>query len=346
MSDQTTPNKITVLPAEIQELSTKVEASKQEEVKQILNEIFTQTANWTAEIEAIQVQSTEDKELMEKARQIRLEVKNARLEAEKRFDAKRAEVQIKMVDFKTEDTLWLKAKQSMQAITQGIEKKAKWQEEFAERFETEQKLAKTQTRLAEMREFKPETLESDVADLSDEMFNTLLAGVKKAHEDKIEADRLAKIEQDKLKEKQDRFNLRRDLAFPYGHFFELSLTTDPSEEIFQKALTLAKEKFEADKIKRDQLQADLDKANKEKADRAKQDEIDRIAKENEDKRKKQEQEDEAKKIQDDLDLAKKAEKNKKFKEWLTKNNYNEATDSWKQNGNEFTLIRIISKIVI
>jgi hypothetical protein len=332
-------NLITILPKEILELSTQITESKKLEVSQVLAEVFDQTTNWNQEVSQITVLSVEDKKTMEKAKTLRLKVKKARLEAEKRFDAKRAEVQIKMVDYKTEDTLWLKAKQSMQAITKGIEEKCEWQEKFAERLEKEQKKAKTQARLAETRIYKPDISEYDINNLSDEMFLTLLNSIKKDFEDRIEAEKLAKQQEDELKEKKERLNNRRNIAFKYGQFFGLDLTTDPSEEVFEEALELAKNRLEIDTIKKAKLQADLDKANKERIELEEAYNKSRLVRELEEKQK-------VDKEKEEQELIIKAEKNNKFKEWLLENNFNSKTDSYTQNGNEFTLIRVISKIII
>ena len=69
------------------------------------------------QLERVTVESIDDKVNMKLANTIRLGVRQVRLEAEKTFDAKRAEVQQKMLSYKTEDQLWLKAKQTMQILT-------------------------------------------------------------------------------------------------------------------------------------------------------------------------------------------------------------------------------------
>jgi hypothetical protein len=339
-------NIITVLPTEVQELSTKVEASKQVEVKNILNEIFTQTANWNAEIEAIQVESPNDIASMEKARQLRLVVKNARLEASKKFKAKRDEVQIKMVDFKTEDTLWLKAAQSMEAVAKGIETKAEWKEKFAERFEAEQKEAKAQTRLAEIRIYKPEIQKSEIENLTDDIFEALLSGAKKSHEDKIKADELAKKIQEENEAKESRLRDRMSIAFPFSQFFDLDLRTDPSQEEFETALKEAKDKFELDKAEKARLQAELDKANQEK-----QEQQAKEAKEKADREAKEKADLQAKLAQEESEKAEKeneekARKNEEYGIWLKSNKYNPVTDTVTREGDKFILTRKISEIVI
>jgi hypothetical protein len=49
-----------------------------------------------------------------------------------------------MLSYKTEDQLWLKAKQTMQILTKEIEENARWKEETRQRFEAEQKELKAE----------------------------------------------------------------------------------------------------------------------------------------------------------------------------------------------------------
>jgi serine kinase of HPr protein (carbohydrate metabolism regulator) len=73
------------------------------------------------QLDSVNVADEFDKASMKVANTIRLNVRQVRLEAEKTFDKKREEVQAQMIGFKTEDALWLKAKQTMQILTKEIE---------------------------------------------------------------------------------------------------------------------------------------------------------------------------------------------------------------------------------
>lgn len=186
-------NPILVIPAEIQQLAEKVTTDKQQEVSTVLNQIFTGTSDWESQVDAIEVKGIEDKMSISLADAARLNVKKARIAAEKIFDAKREEVQQKMTDFKTEDLLWLKAKQIMQIKFKAIEEKAEWKAKYVERYEREQKQLRTENRRLLVAQFA-EIPVFEFENMSDESFNTFLSGLEKDHNDKIEAARKAEEE--------------------------------------------------------------------------------------------------------------------------------------------------------
>lgn len=112
------------LPVEVKELAQKVSTNKQAEVNTVLSQIFTGTAEWESQVDAIEVKGIDDKMSIELAEVARKNTKTARLNAEKIFDAKREEVQQMKAEFDLEDKLWLKAKQVMQLKFKAIEEKA------------------------------------------------------------------------------------------------------------------------------------------------------------------------------------------------------------------------------
>jgi hypothetical protein len=309
-------NQITI-PVEILEISQQVNENKQVEVSTILNEIFTQVKTWEAEIATISVTSVDDKAQMKKANELRIKVKNARLNAEKQFDQKRADVKALMIDYQTEDSLWLKAKQMMQIQTKAIEEKAEWQEKFAERFEREQKELKTQLRLSQIQQYKPETTANQVSDLTDEFFNTLLNGAKTEFEERIkakeEAEKLAleaekqrqieaenlRLENEKLKAEAEKTRLEN----------EAKAKIDAEEKAkLQAEVKKAEEKAMSDLVISQKELANTLRANEE---------------------------------------AEKARKNQAYKNWLSDNMYNPKQDEVINLGNGvFKLVREISKIVI
>jgi hypothetical protein len=164
----------------------------------VLNNVFAGVSKMQAQLEAINVTGEYDKVNMSLARTIRLGVRTVRLEAEKVFDAKRDEVQREMMAYKTEDTLWLKTKQIMQALTKQIEADAKWKEETRERIDAERFEARITERLNAVLKYNEEMTRNDVAMLSDAAFKMLLEGLEKQHNDRIEAERKAEEEQERL----------------------------------------------------------------------------------------------------------------------------------------------------
>jgi hypothetical protein len=83
---------IITLPTEVNELAVKVSANKQAEVQTVLQQIFTGTDDWEKQVDAIEVKDINDKMSIELAEVARKNSKQARLSAEKIFDAKREEV--------------------------------------------------------------------------------------------------------------------------------------------------------------------------------------------------------------------------------------------------------------
>jgi hypothetical protein len=195
---------ISLLPIEVKELAVKVSEQKQQEVISVLNQIFTGTSDWEKQVDAIEVKSIADKMSIQLANTARINVKNARLYAEKVFDAKRDEVQQIKSEYDLEDKLWLKAKQVMQIKFKAIEEKAEWKAKTIERYEAEQKELRTQIRIEKVAKFNPELNRIEFENMSNEMFDIFIPGIEKAHNDKIEAEkkaeaeRLAAIEADRL----------------------------------------------------------------------------------------------------------------------------------------------------
>lgn len=182
------------LPAEVATIAQNVSAEKRTEVQNVLNHIFNGVTKMREQLDNVTVSDPNDKVNMKLANTIRLGVRQARLDAEKTFDAKRAEVQSQMLSYKTEDALWLKAKQTMQILTKEIEETARWKEETKERFDAEQKELKTQQRIVRVSKVAPELSRSEFENMSDETFEIFYAGIEKSYNDKIEAEKQAEAD--------------------------------------------------------------------------------------------------------------------------------------------------------
>jgi len=190
------------LPVEVEQLAKNVSVEKRNEVQAVLNSVFNGVAKMREQLDSVVVVDENDKVNMKLANTYRLGVKNIRLENEKIFDAKRSEVQQAMLSFKTEDSLWLKAKQTMQILTKEIEENARWKEETKERFDKEKKELITQQRILDVAKYsETEINRINFEFMADETFNIFLGGLKSAFEAKIEAEKLA--EQKRLQEIED-----------------------------------------------------------------------------------------------------------------------------------------------
>lgn len=182
------------LPAEVAQIAQNVSVEKRNEVQSVLNHVFNGVSKMREQLESITVVDINDKVSMNLAKTVRLGVRQERLDAEKTFDSKRSEVQAQMLSYKTEDQLWLKAKQTMQILTKEIEENARWKEETKDRYETEQKELKIQQRMVKVSKVAPEMLRSEFENMSDETFELFLSGIEKAYNDRIEAEQKAEKE--------------------------------------------------------------------------------------------------------------------------------------------------------
>lgn len=180
-----------VLPKEVQDIANLVSTEKREEVNNVLNSIFAGTADWKAQVDAIDVKGIEDVMSIKLADTARLNAKNARLAAEKTFDAKRDEVQAQMQSYQLEDKLWLKAKQTMQLLFKDIEDSAKYKAEYAKRYEAEQRELKILQRINRLQPLNPDIHRSEFENMSDDTFNSFVLGIENAIEVKKEAERIA-----------------------------------------------------------------------------------------------------------------------------------------------------------
>lgn len=277
-------NQVTVveLPTEIQEIAKNVSVEKRNEVQTVLNQVFNGVAKMREQLDSVDVVNESDKVNMKLANTIRIGVRQVRLDAEKTFDAKRGEVQQQMLSFKTEDALWLKAKQTMQILTKEIEENARWKEETKERFEKEQKELKIQQRLLEIQKFAPEIMRSEIENMSDELFQTFISTLELNFNNKIEAEkqaeaeRLAKIEaekaeQERIKAENERLRIE---AEEREKQFEIERKQAVEKQIIER------EKAESDRKKADELaRIEAEKQAKIQADLRAKAESDRKEKE-------------------------------------------------------------------
>jgi len=187
-------NQLVVLPSEVAEIAKNVSVEKRNEVQTVLNHVFNGVAKMREQLENISVKDQNDEVSMKLAGTIRLAVKRERLNAEKKFDAKRAEVQQEMLGFKTLDILYLKAKQIMQIQTKELEEIALFKEETKNRFEVEQKELKVQQRMLKVAKVAPEMARTEFESMSDETFEMFFTGIEKIFNDKIEAELKAEAE--------------------------------------------------------------------------------------------------------------------------------------------------------
>lgn len=267
-------NELVVLPVEVAQIAANVSVEKRNEVQSVLNHVFNGVSKMREQLDLVTVADPDDRVNMKLANTIRLGVRQVRLDAEKTFDAKRAEVQSQMLSFKTEDQLWLKAKQTMQILTKEIEENARWKEETKERFEAEQRELKVQQRIVKVSRIAPEMSRSEFEYMSDETFDMFLAGIEKAYNDRIEAERKAEAERiakEKAEaEERERMRLENERLKKEAEAKERQLELERKEaerklKAEQEAARIAAQKAQAERAK---LEAEI-KAKKDAEEKAK-----------------------------------------------------------------------------
>lgn len=270
------------LPTEVAQIAQNVSAEKRSEVQSVLNHVFNGVAKMRSQLDMIVVENENDKTNMKLANTIRLGVREQRLDAERTFDAKRAEVQAEMLSYKTEDQLWLKAKQTMQILTKELEENARWKEETAVRYLAEQKELKTQQRIVKVSSIAPEIMRSEFENMSDESFEMFYAGIEKQHNDKIEAEK--KIEAERIArekaeaEERERMRLENEKlkAEREAREKEIAAERKASEEKARKEREEAESKLKAEREATAKLEAEL-KAKKDAEERAAKEKADKEA---------------------------------------------------------------------
>ena len=254
---------ITVLPKEVEVLTLAVTPEKRNEVQLIIHQVFDHTEAWASQVDGLEIKNIEDRLNIDLAEAYRINIKKTRLAAEKLFDSKREEVQQKMADYKTEDALWLKAKQVMQIRFKAIEEKAEYKARFVERYQSEQKAIRTEIRRQQVDQFADGIQAGDYENLTDELFTILITGLEKRHKENQEAIKLRKkeaLEAQAAREKEEEENWAKFLALREENKKKAAQVVKLKEGAKAAAIAQAASQ---QKLK------DLEKANQEAEDRLK-----------------------------------------------------------------------------
>lgn len=259
---KTEKQELVQLPQEVMQIAENVSAEKRNEVQSVLNHVFNGVAKMREQLDGVNVTDVDDKVNMKLANTIRLGVRQVRLDAEKTFDSKRSEVQQQMLSYKTEDSLWLKAKQTMQILTKEIEEQARWKEETKKRFEEEQKELKAQQRMLKVAKVAPEMARNEFENMSDETFDIFFAGIEKAFNDRIAAEKQAEAERiaKEKAEAEERERIRLENIRLQKEAEEREYQMKKEREVAEKALAEERAKAEAERKEADA------KAAKERAE--------------------------------------------------------------------------------
>lgn len=131
---------------------------------------------------------------MKQAREIRLKIKNSRLDARDIVRTHREDLKNAMAEYTLQDKLWLKAFQMLEATCDNLESKCEEKEKFAERWEAEQKQLRYEERVSKLHKYGTDPSIYNLSEMDDEAFERLLANEKLAFEARIESEKKAEQE--------------------------------------------------------------------------------------------------------------------------------------------------------
>lgn len=189
----------TIQVFEAEELNTLPEV-KRNEIGAVSNNIMASISVWKTKLSEVTIADATDSESMKLAEKIRLDVKKERCSQEKVIDDLRDGVKIKMIEQKTEDEVLLAIKKAVVAQYKEIEAMAEHMANTAKRHEAEQKQKTGELRLEKVKRYNENVTILDVLNLTDDMFEIVLAGYEKTYQDKLDAIRRVQEE----KEQQER----------------------------------------------------------------------------------------------------------------------------------------------
>ncbi len=189
----------TIQVFEAEELNTLPEV-KRNEIGAVSNNIMASISVWKTKLSEVTIADATDSESMKLAEKIRLDVKKERCSQEKVIDDLRDGVKIRMIEQKTEDEVLLAIKKAVVAQYKEIEAMAEHMANTAKRHEAEQKQKTGELRLEKVKRYNENVTILDVLNLTDDMFEIVLAGYEKTYQDKLDAIRRVQEE----KEQQER----------------------------------------------------------------------------------------------------------------------------------------------
>ena len=166
-----------------------LEKTKSQEYLELFTPYFNTMAEIEKKINLLNSENPTDSDV-QIARTIRLSLKNNRVAAEKIKTDKKESI---LVEGRLIDNLYGIVKNT----SQGLEKSCEAIEKHAELKEKARKAELKETRLNRIIPFEVETSFYDLENMPDDQFETLFTGIKKNHDDKIEAARIE--EENRLK---------------------------------------------------------------------------------------------------------------------------------------------------
>jgi hypothetical protein len=259
-----------------------LEPSKVESLLTSFSKNFQEAKQIAADVKSIVVTDVSQTDLMNKARESRLSLKNIRVEVEKtRISLKEQSLR----EGKAIDGMANIIKALIIPVEEHLEK----QEKFAELKEQKRLADKYAERIEKLSVLVDDITLYNVKEMSDEAFENLIIASKEAREAKKQAE--LKVEQDRIEweRKQKLLQDRKLELAPYREFLEDEITIDTTDEDYQKLLKIGKEtksKYDKEQEKIRKENDELRKKN-EVAEKAKQEAEDKLRVEKEAQEKKE-----------------------------------------------------------
>lgn len=233
-----------------------------------LQKFFADAEKEKAIIDSIVVTKPDQVAEMKQARDIRLKIKNSRLEARDIVKDHREQLKNAMSEFTLQDKLWLKAFQMLEATCENLESKCEEKEKFAERYEAEQKQLRYESRVNQLHQYGTDPSIYSLVDMSDEAFSKLLENEKLAFEARVENEKKAAAElvakQKAEAEERERIRLENEQLKKEAQERErlAKIETDKRNAELAKERVEQQKKLDAERKAREQAEANI-KAEKE-----------------------------------------------------------------------------------
>lgn len=172
--------------------------NKQVEILEMMSAIIEKEEEWK-NLSNVQIENEDDEVGMKQAKTNRLAIRRDRLDAEKFLDSKRSEVQEKMAVFKTEDTVYLKIRQTLSDKAKEYEEELSNKEKYAELLLKEKQDKLLSERTEEISKYCDDPSIYDLGNITDTVYTMILNQLKsqkeleeKAEREKVKAEEEAK----------------------------------------------------------------------------------------------------------------------------------------------------------
>lgn len=198
-----------------------------EKILTTFSPVFTKLSEWKEKVDSIEVNSEDDKEGMQMARESRLFIKNTRVDLEKIVLAEINDVKSRMQPFMNEQLLWKDVLDFCKSMMKNIETLADDKEKYVIKLKEERKKLLVAQRMEKAKKYEGfMPFRPDISYLSDEEFESDLAfgklAFEKDQEDKLKLEKERKENEEKAAKLQivnDRINKVSSLGMTFDDGF-------------------------------------------------------------------------------------------------------------------------------